>query len=75
MRLIDSIAGTGIPPKVSIRRFTLAPDCGSMSSLIFSDAGEEIGIVSSLSFVEKHPDLIQRFLKGIIEGIHYGTNR
>jgi ABC-type nitrate/sulfonate/bicarbonate transport system substrate-binding protein len=28
-------------------------------------------ISSSLSFVEKHPDLVQRFLKGIIEGIHF----
>ncbi len=28
-------------------------------------------ISSSSTFVTKHPDLVQRFLKGIIEGIHY----
>jgi ABC-type nitrate/sulfonate/bicarbonate transport systems, periplasmic components len=28
-------------------------------------------VSSSLKFVEKHPDLVERFLKGIIEGIHY----
>src|SRR5258705_2506511 len=28
-------------------------------------------ISSSLPFVEKHPDIVQRFLKGIIEGIHF----
>jgi ABC-type nitrate/sulfonate/bicarbonate transport system substrate-binding protein len=28
-------------------------------------------VSSSLSFVEKHPDLVDRFLKGIIEGIHF----
>jgi ABC-type nitrate/sulfonate/bicarbonate transport system substrate-binding protein len=28
-------------------------------------------ISSSLGFVERHPDIVERFLKGIIEGIHY----
>src|SRR5262245_1982730 len=28
-------------------------------------------ISSSLPFVEKHPDIVERFLKGIIEGIHF----
>jgi ABC-type nitrate/sulfonate/bicarbonate transport system substrate-binding protein len=28
-------------------------------------------ISSSLPFVEKHPDIVQRFLKGTIEGIHF----
>jgi ABC-type nitrate/sulfonate/bicarbonate transport system substrate-binding protein len=28
-------------------------------------------ISSSLSFVRKHPDLVDRFLKGIIDGIHF----
>jgi ABC-type nitrate/sulfonate/bicarbonate transport system substrate-binding protein len=28
-------------------------------------------ISSSLGFVEKHPDIVARFLKGLIEGIHF----
>ena len=28
-------------------------------------------ISSSSSFVRKHPDIVERFLKGIVEGIHY----
>jgi ABC-type nitrate/sulfonate/bicarbonate transport system substrate-binding protein len=28
-------------------------------------------VSSSLPFVEKHPELVQRFLKGIIRGIHF----
>jgi ABC-type nitrate/sulfonate/bicarbonate transport system substrate-binding protein len=33
-------------------------------------------ISSSLTFVQKHPDIVQRFLKGIIEGVHFfKTNR
>lgn len=28
-------------------------------------------VSSSLRFVEKHPDLVDRFLKGMIEGIHF----
>ena len=28
-------------------------------------------ISSSLGFVEKHPDIVERFLKGLIEGIHF----
>ena len=28
-------------------------------------------VSSSLTFVEKHPDIVDRFLKGIIEGIHF----
>jgi ABC-type nitrate/sulfonate/bicarbonate transport system substrate-binding protein len=28
-------------------------------------------VSSSLKFVEKHPDLVERFMKGIIEGIHF----
>jgi ABC-type nitrate/sulfonate/bicarbonate transport system substrate-binding protein len=28
-------------------------------------------ISSSLGFVEKHPDIVERFLKGMIEGIHF----
>lgn len=28
-------------------------------------------ISSSLPFVEKHPDLVTRFLKGLIEGVHF----
>lgn len=28
-------------------------------------------ISSSLAFVEKHPDIVERFLKGLIEGIHF----
>jgi hypothetical protein len=28
-------------------------------------------VSSSLGFVEKHPDIVERFLKGMIEGIHY----
>ncbi len=32
-------------------------------------------ISSSLPFVEKHPDLVERFLKGVIEGIHFFKTR
>jgi ABC-type nitrate/sulfonate/bicarbonate transport system substrate-binding protein len=32
-------------------------------------------ISSSLSFVQKHPELVERFLKGIIEGIHFFKTR
>jgi ABC-type nitrate/sulfonate/bicarbonate transport system substrate-binding protein len=32
-------------------------------------------ISSSLGFVEKHPDLVERFLKGLIEGIHFFKTR
>ena len=32
-------------------------------------------ISSSLSFVEKHPELVERFLKGMIEGIHFFKTR
>jgi ABC-type nitrate/sulfonate/bicarbonate transport system substrate-binding protein len=28
-------------------------------------------ISSSLGFVERHPDIVERFLKGVIEGIHF----
>jgi ABC-type nitrate/sulfonate/bicarbonate transport system substrate-binding protein len=28
-------------------------------------------ISSSLPFVEKHPDIVERFLKGLIEGVHF----
>lgn len=28
-------------------------------------------ISSSLDFVEKHPDVVERFLKGMIEGVHF----
>ena len=28
-------------------------------------------VSSSLDFVEKHPDIVERFLKGLIEGIHF----
>src|SRR6266446_8248063 len=28
-------------------------------------------VSSSLGFVEKHPDVVERFLKGMIEGIHF----
>jgi len=28
-------------------------------------------VSSSLGFVEKHPDIVNRFLKGMIEGIHF----
>jgi ABC-type nitrate/sulfonate/bicarbonate transport system substrate-binding protein len=28
-------------------------------------------VSSSLPFVEKHPDIVERFLKGLIEGIHF----
>ena len=28
-------------------------------------------ISSSSTFIQKHPDIVQRFLKGLIEGIHY----
>jgi ABC-type nitrate/sulfonate/bicarbonate transport system substrate-binding protein len=28
-------------------------------------------ISSSLPFVEKHPDIVERFLKGMIEGVHF----
>jgi len=28
-------------------------------------------VSSSLGFVKKHPDIVERFLKGLIEGIHY----
>jgi ABC-type nitrate/sulfonate/bicarbonate transport system substrate-binding protein len=28
-------------------------------------------ISSSLPFVEKHPDMVERFLKGLIEGVHF----
>jgi ABC-type nitrate/sulfonate/bicarbonate transport system substrate-binding protein len=28
-------------------------------------------VSSSLPFVEKHPDIVERFLKGMIEGIHF----
>jgi ABC-type nitrate/sulfonate/bicarbonate transport system substrate-binding protein len=32
-------------------------------------------ISSSLRFVEKHPDIVERFLKGLIEGIHFFKTR
>src|SRR5207302_9447188 len=32
-------------------------------------------VSSSLGFVEKHPDIVERFLKGMIEGIHYFKTR
>jgi hypothetical protein len=32
-------------------------------------------ISSSLRFVEKHPDIVERFLKGLIEGIHFFKRR
>jgi ABC-type nitrate/sulfonate/bicarbonate transport system substrate-binding protein len=32
-------------------------------------------ISSSLPFVEKHPDIVERFLKGMIEGIHFFKTR
>src|SRR3954469_4035302 len=32
-------------------------------------------ISSSLPFVEKHPDIVDRFLKGIIDGIHFFKTR
>jgi len=32
-------------------------------------------ISSSLGFVEKHPDIVDRFLKGVIEGIHFFKTR
>lgn len=32
-------------------------------------------ISSSLDFVAKHPDLVERFLKGIVEGIHFFKTR
>jgi len=28
-------------------------------------------VSTSLSFAEKHPDIVERFLKGMIEGIHF----
>jgi ABC-type nitrate/sulfonate/bicarbonate transport system substrate-binding protein len=28
-------------------------------------------VSSSLTFVEKHPDIVDRFLKGLIEGVHF----
>lgn len=28
-------------------------------------------VSSSLSFVQKHPDIVERFLKGLIEGVHF----
>ncbi len=32
-------------------------------------------VSSSLTFVEKHPDIVERFLKGIVEGIHFFKTR
>ena len=32
-------------------------------------------VSSSLGFVEKHPDIVERFLKGLIEGIHFLKTR
>jgi ABC-type nitrate/sulfonate/bicarbonate transport system substrate-binding protein len=32
-------------------------------------------ISSSLGFVEKHPDLVERFLKGMMEGVHFFKTR
>ena len=32
-------------------------------------------VSSSLGFVEKHPDIVERFLKGMIEGIHFFKTR
>jgi ABC-type nitrate/sulfonate/bicarbonate transport system substrate-binding protein len=32
-------------------------------------------VSSSLGFVAKHPDIVERFLKGLIEGIHYLKTR
>lgn len=32
-------------------------------------------VSSSLPFVERHPDVVERFLKGMIEGIHYFKTR
>jgi ABC-type nitrate/sulfonate/bicarbonate transport system substrate-binding protein len=53
------------------------------SSLFAEDAGLKLidiesmpmvwftTISSSLGFVQKHPDIVERFLKGMIEGIHF----
>jgi sulfonate transport system substrate-binding protein len=32
-------------------------------------------VSSSLGFVEKHPDIVERFLKGILQGIHFFKTR
>jgi ABC-type nitrate/sulfonate/bicarbonate transport system substrate-binding protein len=32
-------------------------------------------VSSSLGFVEKHPDIVERFLKGLLEGIHFFKTR
>ncbi len=32
-------------------------------------------ISSSSTFIQKHPDIVERFLKGIIEGVHYFKTR
>jgi ABC-type nitrate/sulfonate/bicarbonate transport system substrate-binding protein len=32
-------------------------------------------VSSSLGFVEKHPDIVERFLKGLMEGIHFFRTR
>jgi ABC-type nitrate/sulfonate/bicarbonate transport system substrate-binding protein len=32
-------------------------------------------ISTSMRFVEKHPDIVDRFLKGLIEGIHFFKTR
>jgi ABC-type nitrate/sulfonate/bicarbonate transport system substrate-binding protein len=32
-------------------------------------------VSSSLGFVEKHPDIVERFLKGLMEGIHFFKTR
>jgi ABC-type nitrate/sulfonate/bicarbonate transport system substrate-binding protein len=56
---------------------------GVPTSLIAKDAGLRVidleplpmiqftSISTSMRFVEKHPDIVDRFLKGLIEGIHF----
>lgn len=60
---------------------------GLPSSLFAADAGLKVidveplpmiqysTVSTSLRFVEKHPDIVERFLKGMIEGIHFFKTR
>src|SRR5581483_3001280 len=60
---------------------------GVPTSLIAKEAGLRVidleplpmiqftSISTSMRFVEKHPDIVERFLKGLIEGIHFFKTR
>ena len=42
---------------------------------LMSGKGRIDTVSSGAGFVEKHPDIVERFLKGMIEGIHFFKTR